>query len=112
MITLLLGRLCGLQPPLLLISPFPTLPFELRAICNLNSVGLFLTLKQASPILLSLNGSSVTNKTRSLETLANTSKSVNNNAQDGCKRPRPSTFARAPPNSLQDIVVIDIFNIN
>lgn len=71
------------------------------AICNRNSVGFLRTVKQASAILDSLRGSSVTKRTRSRETLANTSRSVSSKAQDGWSRARPSTFASAPPNSLK-----------
>lgn len=114
-ITRLLGRLWGLQPPLLLTStwPFSEFPAGLMAICNRNSVGLFRTVKQASAILDNRRGSSVTNKTRSRETRANTSRSVRSRAQEGCSRARPSTFASAPPNSLKHYIlyVILIRNI-
>lgn len=112
-ITRLLGRLWGLQPPLLLTStwPFSEFPAGLMAICNRNSVGLFRTVKQASAILDNRRGSSVTNKTRSRETRANTSKSVRSRAHEGCSRARPSTFASAPPNSLKTLYIICYINI-
>jgi len=101
MSTRLRGRLCGLQPPLFTVSAwlFSALPF--MATCRRNSVGLFRTVKHASAMLDSRRGSSVTKSTRSRETRANTRRSVNNKAQDGCKRARPSTLARAPPKSLK-----------
>lgn len=100
--TRLRGRLWGLQPPPPLFTtsawPFSGLPF--MATCSRNSVGLFRTVKHASAMLDSRKGSSVTKSTRSLDTRANTRRSVSSSAQDGCRRARPSTLARAPPNSL------------
>lgn len=101
--TRLRARLCGLQPPLFTVSVWPlsTLPFGCMETCSRNSVGLFRTVKHASAILDSRRGSSVTKSTRSRDTRANTKRSVNSNAQDGCRRARPSTLARAPPKSLK-----------
>lgn len=101
--TRLRARLCGLQPPLFIVSVWPlsTLPFGCMETCSRNSVGLFRTVKHASAILDSRRGSSVTKSTRSRDTRANTKRSVNSNAQDGCRRARPSTLARAPPKSLK-----------
>lgn len=101
--TRLRSRLCGLQPPLFIVSAWPlsTLPFGCTATCSRNSVGLFRTVKHASAMLDNRKGSSVTKSTRSRDTRANTRRSVNSNAQDGCKRARPSTLARAPPKSLK-----------
>lgn len=101
--TRLRGRLCGLQPPLFTISPWPfsALPFGFTETCNRNSVGRFRTVKHASAMLDNRRGSSVTKSTRSRETRANTRRSVNSSAQDGCRRVRPSTLARAPPKSLK-----------
>lgn len=101
--TRLRARLCGLQPPLFIVSAWPlsTLPFGCIETCSRNSVGLFRTVKHASAMLDNRKGSSVTKSTRSRDTLANTRRSVNSNAQDGCKRARPSTLARAPPKSLR-----------
>lgn len=100
--TRLRGRLCGLQPPLFTISawPFSALPFGFTATCNRNSVGRFRTVKHASAMLDNRRGSSVTKSTRSREIRANTRRSVSSSAQDGCRRARPSTLARAPPKSL------------
>lgn len=101
--TRLRGRLCGLQPPLFTISawPFSALPFGFTATCNRNSVGRFRTMKHASAMLDNRRGSSVTKSTRSREIRANTRRSVSSSAQDGCRRARPSTLARAPPKSLE-----------
>lgn len=112
--TFLLGRLWGLQPPVRTTSTclFSLAPFGEIAICNLNSVGLFLTLKQASAMLDRRSGSSVTKRTRSLEIRVNTSRSVKRRAQDGCKADRPSTFARAPPKSLKIKICKILFYCN
>ena len=99
--TLLRGLPWGLQPPLCTTSrsPFSLLPFGVIETWSRNSVGLLRTVKQASAMLDSRRGSSVTKSTRSRETRANTRRSVSRRAQEGCRR-RPSTFARAPPKSL------------
>lgn len=115
--TRLRGRLCGLQPPLFIVSAWSlsTLPFGCMATCSRNSVGLFRTVKHASAMLDSRRGSSVTKSTRSRDTRANTRRSVNSRAQDGCRRARPSTLARAPPKSLKHwfkfLIIVEPFHI-
>lgn len=103
MITRLRGRLWGLQPPLFSVSTLLFSALLFIVTCSRNSVGLFRTVKHASAIFDNRRGSSVTNSTRSRETRANTRRSVSSSAQEGCKRARPSTLARAPPKSLKEI---------
>lgn len=99
----LLGRPCGEHPPviIMLVSVCPFSGASLMVAWRRNSVGLLLTVKQASAMLDSLNGSSVTNNTRSRETRANTRRSVSSRAHTDCNLPRPSTFCKAPPKSLK-----------